>query len=320
MAYIPTTWENREVEKPRTYTMTDNGDGTITLTPAEGQIFVTGTPLDAANLNHMEEGIENSVQRTADNLVFDGELIVKKNITIDSIGYDLIFNAGRPNNTRIFWNADAVNDYGLNFIVDGMLSFIMYNNRIQSNQISSINGPLELMGVDGVIKLKDTGGNWLSVVGNMIQNPSGDGNLVLSAGDGSGLLVLKAPTNSIRMQIGSDGLRVANKNYDGYMPVFASEFTNASKRELKKNIVDFAGNGEEIINSAIVRNFNYNTENDNELPHVGLIVEEAPVEVINPKGEGIDLYAMGSVAWKAIQEMSAKISALETRIAALESV
>ena len=120
------------------------------------------------------------------------------------------------------------------------------------------------------------------------------------------------------MQIGNDGLRVANANYDGYMPVFASEFTNASKRDLKKNIVDFTGNGEEIINSAIVRNFNYKTENDNELPHVGLIVEESPIEVINPKGEGIDLYAMGSVAWKALQEMSAKISALETRVATLE--
>ena len=50
MAYNPTVWTNREVEKPRTYVMTDNGDGTITLTPSEGQVFAQGTPLDATNL------------------------------------------------------------------------------------------------------------------------------------------------------------------------------------------------------------------------------------------------------------------------------
>ena len=57
MAYDPTEWTNREVEKPRTYIMTDNGDGTITLTPSEGQVFAPGTPLDATNLNKMEEQI-----------------------------------------------------------------------------------------------------------------------------------------------------------------------------------------------------------------------------------------------------------------------
>ena len=57
MAYNQTVWTNREVEKPRTYVMTDNGDGTITLTPSEGQVFAQGTPLDATNLNKMEQQI-----------------------------------------------------------------------------------------------------------------------------------------------------------------------------------------------------------------------------------------------------------------------
>jgi hypothetical protein len=57
LAYTPTEWTNREVEKPRTYIMTDNLDGTITLTPSEGQIFTPGTPLDATNLNKMEDQI-----------------------------------------------------------------------------------------------------------------------------------------------------------------------------------------------------------------------------------------------------------------------
>jgi hypothetical protein len=72
MAYTPTEWANREVEKPRTYIMTDNGDGTITLTPSEGEIFVAGTPLDAVNLNKMENQIAandaNKVNKAGDTM------------------------------------------------------------------------------------------------------------------------------------------------------------------------------------------------------------------------------------------------------------
>lgn len=55
MAYNRTTWENREVEKPRTFTMANNPDGTITLTPAEGTIVNAGTPIIAENMNKIEE-------------------------------------------------------------------------------------------------------------------------------------------------------------------------------------------------------------------------------------------------------------------------
>lgn len=72
MAYEPTVWQNREVEKPRTYIMTENVDGTITLTPSEGQVFVAGTPLDAVNLNKMETQIAsndaNKVNRAGDTM------------------------------------------------------------------------------------------------------------------------------------------------------------------------------------------------------------------------------------------------------------
>lgn len=72
MAYTPTNWENREVERPRTYIMTENGDGTVTLTPSEGQIFSAGTPLDASNLNKMEVQIAsneaNKVNKTGDTM------------------------------------------------------------------------------------------------------------------------------------------------------------------------------------------------------------------------------------------------------------
>ncbi|AIQ69226.1 hypothetical protein [Paenibacillus graminis] len=57
MAYNRTTWEDREVETPRTYTLENNPDGTVTLVSAEGTILAAGTPLNAANLNNLENGV-----------------------------------------------------------------------------------------------------------------------------------------------------------------------------------------------------------------------------------------------------------------------
>ncbi len=60
MAYEKTVWKNREVEKPRTFTMTENPDGTITLVPEEGTIIEQGTPIVANIMNNIENGIEEA--------------------------------------------------------------------------------------------------------------------------------------------------------------------------------------------------------------------------------------------------------------------
>ena len=64
MAYVPTDWKNREVERPRTFTAVDNPDGTITLVPAEGTISEPGTPIIAVNMNKIEQGIADAVPKT----------------------------------------------------------------------------------------------------------------------------------------------------------------------------------------------------------------------------------------------------------------
>ncbi|MCM3763439.1 hypothetical protein [Neobacillus niacini] len=55
MSYSKTVWKDRQVQKPLTFTQKNNGDGTITLTPAEGTIVEPGTPLNADNLNNLEK-------------------------------------------------------------------------------------------------------------------------------------------------------------------------------------------------------------------------------------------------------------------------
>lgn len=58
MSYQPTEWRDRAVQRPRTYQVTNNPDGTITLVPEPGLITEPGTPMNAARLNNIESGIE----------------------------------------------------------------------------------------------------------------------------------------------------------------------------------------------------------------------------------------------------------------------
>lgn len=64
MAYEPTDWKNREVERPRTFTLQENDDGTITLIPAEGKVTEPGTPIVAPLLNKIEGQLVELDDRT----------------------------------------------------------------------------------------------------------------------------------------------------------------------------------------------------------------------------------------------------------------
>lgn len=52
-------WKDRKVERPNTYNIQNNIDGTITLIPEAGTIYEPGTPLNAANLNALGSQLED---------------------------------------------------------------------------------------------------------------------------------------------------------------------------------------------------------------------------------------------------------------------
>lgn len=68
MAYIKTDWKDKVVEKPRTFTIQENPDGTVTLIPDEGTVYEVGTPVNAANMNKIEQGIEEVTTYTNEQL------------------------------------------------------------------------------------------------------------------------------------------------------------------------------------------------------------------------------------------------------------
>ena len=105
--------------------------------------------------------------------------------------------------------------------------------------------------------------------------------------------------------------------------VTAASFVNSSRLDLKQNLTKI-GSVLDKIKSADILSFNFKDEADDK-KHIGLAIGgdyNVPEEVISVdeegKEQGVDLYSMVSMAWKAIQEQQEIIESLENRIEVLE--
>jgi hypothetical protein len=120
---------------------------------------------------------------------------------------------------------------------------------------------------------------------------------------------------------------------NGTIGLYAKAFITSSNRDLKTNIVlDSEVALDKVVGTAV---YNYQFKKDLEdwgtdadgnpvllgqkdpstVPvQTGLIVDEAPKDIVGENGESINLYAMSSILWKAVQELSAKVTALEAKV------
>lgn len=69
--YEKLNFKDRIVEKPNTYTVQTNDDGTVTLIPAFGNILQEGTAINHGSMDHIEEGIV-SLNNNKQNKVLSG--------------------------------------------------------------------------------------------------------------------------------------------------------------------------------------------------------------------------------------------------------
>ena len=105
----------------------------------------------------------------------------------------------------------------------------------------------------------------------------------------------------------------------------ATTFSNISSEEKKRSIEPYKDSALDKIKATDIYTYSYENEKKGANKHIGLVIGEkynTPKElVVDTEGEdaqGIDLYAMISMAWKAIQEQQEKIESLEKRVAELE--
>lgn len=57
MAYLPNEWKDQVVQRPKTYQINNNDDGSVTLIDSFGLVTELGTPVNADYMNHIEQGI-----------------------------------------------------------------------------------------------------------------------------------------------------------------------------------------------------------------------------------------------------------------------
>jgi hypothetical protein len=91
--------------------------------------------------------------------------------------------------------------------------------------------------------------------------------------------------------------------------------TAGSSEKYKKNIIKYDKNALDLINDSVIYSYQYKKDGDDALTKYGLVIErECPTEIVDDTGESIYLYSMTSLAWKAIQELSDKVTELEEKL------
>lgn len=101
MAYIPNEWKDQVVQRPKTYQMNNNDDGSVTLVDSFGLVTELGTPVNQDYMNHIEQGIAGCAIRyysTTEtfknteavlNIDENGDLALWKSLTDNNLGNPL---------------------------------------------------------------------------------------------------------------------------------------------------------------------------------------------------------------------------------------
>lgn len=117
------------------------------------------------------------------------------------------------------------------------------------------------------------------------------------------------------------GSGTANLWYNGTNTMLVGEtfgiqctgFYVSSLRSLKENIEPTKVKAVDLINSQEIVDFNYKADKD-KAHKVGLIADDSDPLFLDKKGETVDLYNICGILMKAVQELSARVKELESKI------
>ncbi|MGQ7228418.1 tail fiber domain-containing protein [Bacillus cereus group sp. Bce029] len=116
---------------------------------------------------------------------------------------------------------------------------------------------------------------------------------------------------------GGNYFEFKNQWDSGFVPVYASAFNTASSLIWKTDIESYEKSALDVVMGTNIVTYKYKSdveESDNPHTHVGVIAEYAPKEIQSKDGRGVDNYAMSSLAWKAIQELSEQVRYLKEKL------
>ncbi|PAV30159.1 hypothetical protein CIL05_06745 [Virgibacillus profundi] len=322
---------------------------------------VTGT-LTAANATILKGTFDEAtiVDATIENAVITGELVgvsgefVGSLVTSGPTGFVTIENDTVTSSSPVtmFGTSEKVNMFGgiVSLVQDnggeigGQAMFIRRNEietttplRIRSPELSLLGG--NIINFANGSSIDNTGSNarWRRTNSDYImQNYLGDVQFYKS-GDLFARFTTVESYDHGWMTMGKTGLKMLNGSssqmqvrnladtaYTGITGgvISGSDIVDRSQRELKKNIELYQGNALKEILDINVQCYNLKEDEDWERKRLGVIVDEAPLEIITDKGEGISAYAMVSLVTKGVQQFhedyKSEIKALKERIRILE--
>lgn len=175
MAYIKNTWVDQKVQRPKTYNFTTNDDGSTTLIDAFGNVEELGTPVNADNMNHIEDGLANvgiwtysaTVEYNKDDAVIgivDNEFVLYKSKQDKNKGNDL--------SDTDYWEKVSLGGGGLEVCDIGMSLFVDETKGLRrrlNGQIVYANTNTQDF-IDKLVKIKalvpslfDTEENWQAI-------------------------------------------------------------------------------------------------------------------------------------------------------------
>lgn len=128
--------------------------------------------------------------------------------------------------------------------------------------------------------------------------------------------------SNLKYVIEGDGtlprIEVTNTADTGYGAIWASAFTVSSSGRGKDRIADLSGSALDRVRAMRPRTYRRIAKDTDPGPvEIGLIAEESPAEVVVGDFEAVNLYALAVLNTGAIQEVDARLTALDVRLSAL---
>lgn len=100
--------------------------------------------------------------------------------------------------------------------------------------------------------------------------------------------------------------------------VAASSFVNLSSRDYKNNITYYGDDDYhgvlDKIRKVKVATYNYNTDATSTPPHLGLIAEEVPLDILSATGKGVDIYKLSTFTLAGLKALQLDIDDINTRM------
>lgn len=108
------------------------------------------------------------------------------------------------------------------------------------------------------------------------------------------------------------GMKSSSGDYSSSLWFNGNLITASSSEKYKSDIQPYTDSALDLVNSSVIYSYKYKHDGDNALTKYGLVIErECPSEIVDNSGDAISLYSMCSILWKAVQELSKKLSEQE---------